>query len=457
MRLIPASLRRGVDQRALAVAGAALAVLIGYGLARHTAPVGAAVVGAVVVFMAPQQWLPALALALFALVPVEYLNVPYTLVYLTPASLTLIVWVARRGRAGSVAHSEATWTLLAMWGLYVFGAWVLVTTLLSVDKRASIEWTIAFAISVMVLARCARSDAAVLSRVRATWLVLGAVLSVYALIESRLLHNNPLFAATYAGSSSNGFSQYTTWSTYRATTTLGHPLLNSTFFAVAVGLAVGTHLKTGSRWAVIAGVLGTVGVLMTESRGGLIALGAAVVGAVVVSLFEQSSRRRATRSLIIVTALVAVVGSSVAAGTLNRSASQEGNLSTSARVSLFQQGLTLAQQRPVTGFGPGALITASRGYSSNSTPGNYENSYLEIAISSGVVGVVLLVIMLAALLARSFATRNAAAFGGLAAYVTSAASFNLLSGYMPALVMLGVLAALALGSDGGSTAVTRPE
>jgi O-antigen ligase len=438
--------------QASAVLGAtALAVLIAYGLSRHTAAVAALVLGAVAVLLIAPRWLPALSLSLFVLLPVAYLRVPYFLVYLSPASLTLIVWLARRDTAATVTraatgHVRGLAAKLPESALYLFVLWCLVATVSSVDKRASIEWTLAFVVGVVIFAKAASDDGA-LARLRSTWLFLGAALAVYGVVEAELLHHNPLFAAAYASSPSNGFSQYTVWSTYRATTTLGHPLLNSTFFAATAGLAVGTYLKTGSRWPMAVGAVASAGGLVTASRSGLLALGAAVIGAGVVSLIDPTTRRRAVHALVVVGVLVAVAGATLAAGTLNRSATQEGALSSSARTSLFHEGLALARQRPVTGFGPGALFTASQQYSSNTTPGNYENSYLETAISTGVVGLVLFVLLAVGLLARSFRARDAGAFGALAGYLTSAGAFNLLQGYMPALIMFGALAAMALGAD----------
>ena len=322
---------------------AILAAVTGYGLSRHTSAVAALVVGAVAVLVIPPRWLPALGLALFALLPVGYLPVPYTLVYLPPASLTLIVWLARRRYVPTESHaptarSRVLRVLAPESCLYLFASWCLVTTLLSVDKRSSIEWTLAFTTGVVIFARSASRDSGVLTHLRNTWIALGAALGVYALIEVEALHTNPLFGRFYATSSGNAFSQYTTWSTYRATTTLGHPLLNSTFFSAAAGLSLGTYLQTGRRWPLLAGALASAGVLVTLSRSGLLALGAAVIGASLVSLFDPASRRRATRSLVLIGVLVIAAGTTLAAGTLRRSASHEGSNSTAARTSLFNQG-----------------------------------------------------------------------------------------------------------------------
>lgn len=437
-------------QASAVVAAAALAVMTAYGLSRHTAAVATLVVGGVAVLLISPRWLPAFGLCLFVLLPVEYLRVPYVLVYLSPASLTLIVWLARRDstptKRASTARARALPAKLPETALYLFALWCLVTTVSSVDKRASLEWTLAFVVGVVIFAKAASLDGGALARLRTTWLSLGAALGVYGVIEAEVWHHNPLFASTYANSQTGAFSQYTVWSTYRATTTLGHPLLNSTFFAAAAGLAMGAYLKTGSRWPVAAGALASAGVLVTASRSGLLALGAAVVGATIVSLIDPATRRRAVRALIVVGALVAVAGASLAAGTLNRSSTQEGALSSSGRTSLFRAGLTLARERPVTGFGPGALFTASRQYSSNTTPGNYENSYLETAIGMGVVGLTLFILLAIGLLVRSLSASDAGVFGALAGYLTSAGAFNLLQGYMPALIMFGALAAMALGS-----------
>jgi O-antigen ligase len=428
---------------AVLVAAVALSGLTAYGLSRHTMAVAGLVVGTVAVFVIPARMLPALGLALFSLLPV--------LVYLPPASLVLIVWLARRNaeaphhhgarlrsRRPSVSISEAC--------ICLFALWCLVATLFSVDKRSSIEWTLALVVSVAVFALTASRDRRALDHLRDTWIVLAAVLGAYALVEAELLHRNPLFAGTYAGSSASAFTQYTTWTTYRATTTLGHPLLNSTFFAAAVGFSMGSYVKTGSRRIALAGGLASAGVLVTASRSGLIALGAAVLGAGVVALLDPTTRRRAFQSLVVIGVVAAAAGTTLAATTLSRSSSREGASSISARTSLFQEGLALARQRPVTGFGPGALLTASRQFTSDQTPGNYEDSYLETAISAGVIGLVLLLAVVLSLLARTFAARDAAAFGALASYLVSAGAFNLLQGYMPALFLLGALAAISLGS-----------
>ncbi len=111
----------------------------------------------------------------------------------------------------------------------------------------AVAWTAGFAVLALLPAALVPFEPAAARPIVSTWTGLAAVLGVYASLEAWVLRDNPLLGWAYRSAPApDGFDQI--WSVYRATTTMGHPLVNATFFAVALPLAVDRACATGGRW-----------------------------------------------------------------------------------------------------------------------------------------------------------------------------------------------------------------
>lgn len=418
-------------------------MVVGAYLAAHKGAESAAALGGVAALLVvPRYWLPAAALAAFVLVPVQYLHVPTILTYVTPATIVVVFYVIRGARfTGGPLNGVAPWVSRVM---VVLVGWLVVTSIFGIDFRDSTHWDVPFLVSGALLAVLAGRDRRASERIRSAWLSLASILALYAFVEVLVLKNNPLFGQIYASApGNNAFVQYTVWSTYRATTTLGHPLLNATFFACAASLALGAFLRRGSPRMALVALLSVGAVLLTASRSGVGAVGAGFVGAAFVSALSYQGRRGGLVRILAASGMIAAVGLSFGGAVLTRQTSAEGAASVATRGVLAQEGFDLASLRPLTGFGPGTLADASLQYGSNPT-GDYENSYVELADTIGYPGLVLVVLMYLALLSLAASRRDAGVFAAVLAYAVSQGGYNLLDGYPGAIVLLGALGAMAI-------------
>jgi O-antigen ligase len=416
-------------------------VVTSYGIAagsRKELLVATVIIGAVGLSLVPARLMPVLAVWLFVLVPVGYLGVPKTLTYVTPAMAVLAIWLVRDDATSADRRVPAV-----MWLAGLLAIWIGVCTLTSVDERQSLHWGISFCFFLLAFPLAALRRPESMRSMRIAFMAAGAALGAYGIVEVLVLQDNPLFGNAYASAPVAGFQQYTVWATYRATTTLGHPLLNSTFFVISAALCFGWWIKDRSSVAAAAGVLATGGVLLTGSRSGLVALACAVCVATGVAIYSRATRSRGLAAAGVILLLAVAAGGTLASTALTRQHSNEGASSSDARVTLVHQATALVRERPILGFGPGALGAASLLYSDNPS-GNYENSYLETAQGIGVPGLLLLLGVYGLLAATAIRRRDVGLAGASVGYFVSQGAFNLIEGYKNAHFLLGALLAMAV-------------
>jgi O-antigen ligase len=268
------------------------------------------------------------------------------------------------------------------------GGWLVVTVVASPYRAITVGWFVSFATLVLLPALLATRDPEVRHTVSRTWIAVAAVLGAYALVEAFVLQANPLFDALYANGPRGELVQK--WSIYRATTSLGHPISNGGFFAIAVPLALGAALRHRSGPAAAAAVLAAGGVVASGSRG---ALAAMLAGAAVVVLrptpgVSRSAGAAAGKALGVM-ALVAtlVLGAAYLAA---RDASGEGADSAAFRVTQVPVALQSVATSPVFGTGPGAASYSQESLLSRiGGAGAFESFWLELVVGAGVPGLLL--------------------------------------------------------------------
>lgn len=406
----------------------------------------------------PRHWLPAMALAAFVLIPVKWLPLPDVLSTLSPGALVLGAWSMRLLHdksvlTGHISHKADAW--LVGTGIMT-AAWLGATTLTSEAPAVSLGWSVSFVLCVVVPVLLASHERSAGDIVIRTMGVLLGVIGTFAVVETWVLADNPVFAAFYADAGpDDSFTQQ--WSVYRATTSLGHPLVNGAFFCVAMPVTIGHYLRTGqSRW-LVAVLLGGLGTMATGARGGAIAAVAGV--AVTAAVHVRRTGLHSTAARIAAVTAPAAAAVAVVVVLSQRATSDEGPASFAYRLAILEPGLAMALQSPVFGTGPGTgaylksqATTLFAGLpTAESIPDlSFENSWLELLIGAGPLGLLLVVAILLLAGWKALAGHHHGVVGGLVGWIIVAGTFNLLDGHRPAHVLLGSLIFAAVANRGRS-------
>lgn len=423
--------------RSATLYGAALASAAGALLALRPfqgAVILTAVVCSIVLFFLPTRVLPALALAAFVLIPVAYIDgIPLVSGrYFTPSTVILSIWLIRIV-ASDFKHAQRpirgeNGLRISMYAAVVT---ISVLSLLGADPVRSLMWT-ASAIVCLILPASASSSRAFDERMRAvllrTWMSLGILLSVVAGLES-ILASNPL-TRIYS------FEQH--WSVYRVTTTLGHPLMNSTFFAMTACIGLLAFLLKGGKTAGAAFVAAGFATALTASRSGIVALLCGLL--IVIAILVFSSR---TKLVLKISGMSAAVLSAV--GILNipllkeRMNSSEAEGSAGYRETLWESTLHLLEGKIALGNGPGTSgqLAVEEGMA---LP--LESAILGSLVSLGVVGALVLVIFLSFWIVNSArAGRYSPLCAGIP-FLVSGVAYPLWEAVPSSLILFGLLALL---------------
>ena len=437
----------GLRERAAPGGAVAGGCLVGLAVAAAGPPLllvlGLAVAG-VLLLLVRERTLWVLALVIFAALPLAYLPVPDVLLTVTPPALVLLVLLVRVlvDRGSPPLSSVSSSGVLVL----VFAAWLAVAVVASPYRAITVGWFVSFATLVVLPALLATRDPEVRHVVSRTWIAVAAVLGAYALVETFLLQANPLLDAVYSDGPRTSLVQK--WSIYRATTTLGHPISNGGFFAVAVPLALGAALRRRSGPAAAAAVLAAGGVVASGSRG---ALAAMLAGTVLVVLWPTPGARRAAETAagkaLGVAALVAavVLGAVYVAG---RDAGGEGSESAAFRVAQVPVALDRVADAPVLGTGPGAASYSQESLLSRiGGAGAFESWWLELVVGAGVPGLLLGAAVLAAATGSALRSGAPDVAGAVVAWTVSASSVNALEGGRPEGLVLGLVLAMALSGS----------
>lgn len=203
---------------------------------------------------------------------------------------------------------------------------------------------------------------------------------------------------------------------------------NELAFTLVAAIALGGGLivalrRPEARIAATAGVaLAALGLVLTVSRGGLIALGVALVAAIV---FGGRWRGRLALAGLMLIAATVVYFSTVAPNSARERVTEisQGQIRLEGRTTIWTVGWRQVKQNPVAGVGAGNFKTTAREYLRQPgaiattleiirTPKVAHNIYLEILAELGIIGfllfgaVILFCLRCAFLAARAYAARG---------------------------------------------------
>jgi len=289
---------------------------------------------------------------------------------------------------------------------------------------------------------------------RSLFLLTTTALGIYAVLEGFILHRNVLFGPLFEHASWWVGQQHS--ASYRVSTLLGHPLINGTVFSAAAVLAASELVQKPRRSGIaLVRLMILIGATAaTHSRGASIAL---IVGLLVVISFSRDrGEGQGTRRLVL------VVGSILGAtlliyGLQARDESQQGQQSAAVRAAVAKRASEALHGLEPFGAGPGEsdyYRTVRR------LPGwkiDLENSYAELAVSLGPIGLSLAVALLIAIvvvgLQSALVTGEAAA---LLTILVAIAGFNAIEGHVVVLVLIGLFAiSIITGRESSATSAAR--
>lgn len=402
------------------------------------------IVGAVVVLRVPAHWLPALALALFAIIPSPLTPSGFTF-RVTLWAAVLVVWVVRRALSPELWRAPIReWTselvltaprAIAILSGFALLAWSTVVSLRSEYASAGISWMISIVVCVMLplFVFDAQREAVLL---RKTWVILAAVFGFYACIEL-VLQGSPLYGTVYE---ILGRESTQHWSLYRAEATFGHPLLAGTFFTVGAALGFGAWLQGSRRSDLICAIIAAAGVVGTVSRGPMAAVGIAIAVTLVAVAFMNPNRSLSRPGSIAVAGIIAAVGVLNFEPVTARNNNLDAAISADAR----DEGITVALQAADfsnwLGSGAGTSGITGRLFSEVVI----ENSFLQLLISVGIPGVVFFLIFVGALAASALSKKDVAPATALLGFLICLAGYNAIDAVRPSHLLLGFLVIICL-------------
>jgi hypothetical protein len=391
----------------------------------------------------PLWILPSLALTAFALWPAAYLPLSSTLQTITPGSVLLLMWGLKM--LATPKRRAIRWNV----SVILLIGWLIYKTLTSIAFRTSLDWAMTAIIDVILTTWAAmRADGRTRNALHRTWLLLGTILSAAAFFE-RVSSHNPL-SGLYA-SANPPLIQH--WSVYRSMTTLGHPLVNGTFFASTAVLAISglvSKNRSSSKALLIScGGLSIVGVLMTVSRSSVAATAAGL--GLALFLFIVTQRKSFATTLVFVAlsglGLFILLTSSLLA---TRNGSSEAAGSSTYRTSVVTESKILARSDHYVGAGPS---TSQRQFDHAGANMTVENGGLQLLLSIGIPGIALSIMSLRKPVMIALRRGNTAALAATAAFLVGGLAFNFWESNLAALGLFGLLLALCVGpSDVNSAA-----
>lgn len=403
----------------------------------------------------PVRWLPGWALAAFVLIPITYTPMvnPVFGRFLSPAVLIMLIWTGRSITMRRQVPLPKLWTATAI----SLMSWGLLTLLWSIDSQRTLLWTGTIcAVVVLPVFLSSKGDLASGEALSRCWLWLGLLLGSMAILEG--ITQQSFLAGLYQGADSSGIGISQNWSSVRSTTTLGHPLMNATFFAASSAYALMNSALSRSKFALLSGIVAGAGLVFTLSRSGVTALAAGLAIGILAVLI--TGRMTIGRKLLF-SCGTAAAGAAVIYSPLvqARSNSAEGSQSAYLRDVLLQAGLKIAGQDNFVGSGAGTSNWRSS-FEGMVLP--LENSYVGLLVSSGLLGLALMMCLFLGAIIGAFRRGRFDAMAGMLAFCVQIGAYPLIDNVPVALLMFGMLAYLGFHKSsptrslGSRPLVTRP-
>jgi hypothetical protein len=437
----PTSRRTRVQAPALSPNATTIALLFvaiclgaSVGISKHDGvQLCAAVIASLGCALLPVRALPPIAIVLTLIIPVQ--------IY-TPAisMIPFVAWVVRAPRTRPRPVIRTLALTLGLWSILSFAVAPLHTKLGN-------YWEITF-LGAIVLPLTFSVPDVDMTKIRGFLINFSALLGAYAVVEKWALHSNPLYGSLLAHHSADPLVQK--WSTYRATTLIGHPLINGTVFAFALVLAFDDFLTSpsGRRLHAVRLLCLAGGLIATVSRGPTIA--AAVGLAMLLALSRRGDRQASLRKAIAVTGIIAI-GAVGLPLLVERDESTKGTESLKQRSYLIQDTELTLRHSYVFGVGPGesGAYRTAKDLPRSSTP--LESELAEILVELGIPGCLLVLLVMFAVIGVGL--RNPATVGAACAMLTlliSLATFESMETRQNLMVLIGLASAFILSPNSGS-------
>ena len=361
-----------VRKLALTLACAGLSLLAG--LYPTLAP--ASLVGIAAAALAtPRNYLPSLAIWVFVLIPIGYMDVSRAVGrYLTPAAIIVFVWQARiilahPERLGRSTIASALSTLAITFALLSSAAG-------SYSIFTSVAWILTFFVCILMpLIGGAVSDDDVSTSLARTLATVGIFVGAVSALDF-FFQMNP-WSSLYKDQ-----INLKTWSVFRTRSSLGHPLVAGVLGSACLATCIFAR-DSLPRWLMLSGATGSIiATLLTVSRTAVLAVIAGLAVGLVSQIMFGSNRARvrAIGGILISCILVGVLLFSPLLSERNNSSGGEN--SALYRVDGLHNAFQMFSERPILGFGPGTSADAYADLYS----GLLESSALQLLVSLGMIG-----------------------------------------------------------------------
>jgi len=436
-----------------AVAAGTVAIAIGSHFGRLVLLLASVIV---VCCLLPKRSLPSIAIVASCCIPTESLPLTHLLVGVPVGLAPMTVWVIKSVPSAIAQRSSSDQgTRLLRGSVVALLLWIPLSALFApfLTEFAGV-WSATAIVGLLTIWVVAAGEPIGVAALVTTLRWISLALSSFAVLEKWVLHENPIFGHLYQLASTPLVQK---WESYRATTLMGHPLVNVTFFAVGLVLWTAWYVER-STWSPLrlAPVLVCgCGVVATVSRTGLIA---SAVGAVAYLLLSgrlaSSGARRRRRVLVFVGAVGAVLATVAIAPRLS---SGEGAQSAEVRADVPAQTAASLSGHYLFGVGPGmserfrvqslgVLLQPQDQQGGNLS--QIEDAYAQTAVGLGLPGLAVFFLIPAQIIYRSMRQRRRVAVG--AAVITMAVavgSYNAFEGHLQVLLVFLVLMAAALDGE----------
>ena len=435
------------------ISGLVLTAAFAFGASKYLGALGwvivpgllLAAVVAIAAFTVPMHWLPAIALAAFIIIPNRITPDGYTL-RIPLWGFLVGIWVLRRllaNRRNPVGDRAATpsrslvlgWRVLAYAAAIGFLVWSLLSSLRSDQLNTGLAWVASIVVCVFLplLVLDARREAALL---RSTWLIGGAVIGVYTVVEL-FLQSSPIYGTLYRAI---GVGDVQHWVLHRSEGSFGHPLLAGTFFATGAALGIVTWLGSHRTRDLMCGCIAAAATVATVSRSSMAAVAIAIAFGLVAWVLANPAKPLGKPAFFAVLGLVAGVGVLNSTPVVARDDSLESTLSAGARGTAFDVALRGAAQTNWLGSGPGTSGVTGRLFDDVVI----ENSGLQLLLSVGIPGLLLFLVFLVGLALTALSARDIAAASALLAFGICMAGYNAIDAVRATHLLLGFLVIICM-------------
>lgn len=375
------------------------------------------------------------------ILPARYLNLPSPVRAIHPAAWLLALFAT----AQLLRRTQATfpaWPVALAW--FTLG-WGFASSAWNEDPIYSSTWWLLFVltmgVSPLLLGQMPRR---LYPNLRASYALL--IAGVGGLAVAEWMTHRTVLSQYYE---SAGLTQ--AWASFRAMTTLGHPVSASLILALGgvTCLALALKYRAGFYWASF--TLAALGAAATLTRGGFAAL-IAGSGWLLMQQLRSTRRGRASgapsvvRAVALIALCAGIALSPPAQDFADRAFSEESRASTETRQRLLRQAIAEVRERSLVGVGPGraSAVSVEAVVARQSLP--FENAWIELAIAVGVPGLFLVVALLVSVVRRL--AGHTGRYAVLATLIVGGATFNAFEGNSAVWVLYPLsLAVLGEGDD----------